>query len=916
MISTQFFSGEHEETVFFLLTCLMSCLDSACDVRDSAEIMSFICSCLSASLLHVKARLSESLTGDLRSLNSSELRLDSLLQMILPIFRRAFCILTSKSYCGPEEEICLKLLIYILREVISFHATFKQNSQNIESFEDGSLIAERASSQRIETGDDTDFFGGLDDAVFAGLDFGEADHDKPCEAEESLNLIVCKLLLESLDKAKPSGRFAIVSIASTDEMSTQGKMLVKKQYDFLSRCIIALAALDWSSSPQTPLLSKLLSVPGRFDSRADARDIAYFKNAAYAATSELCSLPRSVPQALDIARVYRQDLLCNAFEWVLDSDVLKNLPSSNLSSKASNQSPSAVKEHILYKKFQEGALSSLRNVADDIWRSCNSFGRLVDKLDRDCDNLDSKLGAWFVEYDLDIPSELPLRLRPSLEKELLDRFRLLRGIISKSALGSLAFSFETLASLMIASSSKQLMSLSQAVGKSRVNGDAAGDNYEYTKCLEVFVAYSELHVATLAWIIRQGSETSNREQIALLGHLLDHYLTPILQSKTPDIHRLLGKLLSLAASGLSNGSANAESWPTSRAILPTEEYAQAIVRRSREFLIFIAQEHLNGREMLSSGFFRSLLSFGTRNNGQSAWTIARSFCSTAYNVSSSEYVDTGPSTQRAINEYIAFVEKHKPITEERAKALLKLKQFALKTILVPKLCMERLDLKERAGVLHLLRYMLDMEQQESTFECRMDVNVLCSLVRGICTSIRLALVASVVDEDLVSVSYLVARSLMRLPATCVDGNAVGWLVDWCSSVASGKRSTEENSARTMQASYLWHFSSWLKDLGEIVVDRDELSAGRIRKYRDTLRSKHSSGDKVSWPAMDKGGPESTHEMTGLERKLFSEKENSGNVVNVYAKRRQPANSEEMRDWIPGESIRSVRRYLVDAKRAG
>jgi hypothetical protein len=507
---------------------------------------------------------------------------------------------------------------------------------------------------------------------------------------------------------------------------------------------------------------------------------------------------------------------------------------------------------------------------------------------------------------------------PSMEKEYLDRFRLFRGIAINSHSTS---AFEMMASTILHSTSGHMVALIKRFRiqeRCREEMDSA-ENYGHAKIIEEISSYIEFHVSIISWAFRERRHAVSGGPLRTWCRVCDDYFSPLLQGNHVDVVRVLTQIISCAGSVNENrGSSVAavDIAPTEGAVYH-DMIKEAILRRSREFMIEIAHEFSAGSTWRSSNFFRAMITAGTSNDDHAAWMISRSLCSKAYGLPPTEGAIKRSPLQSAIDDYLARVEKCHPLANEDARSLLLLKRHALKEVLIPRLGHERSPVRTKCGILRLLRLMLDTEHDEGKSvdpDTRLNAYTLCYLAKGVCLSLRAALSANCVDDELVSSSFLCARSLINLPATCVDHDAVGWLIHWCSSCATDCAASDF-SVMQSKAGYLWSFSRWLHDLGLFICDASAEASESIQTYRSSLRKPQDSGGKTSWPPMKKEGTDFAIRMREYDKVLFPDRENDQNITNVYAARRDTSNmNEAMEVWIPNTNVqRSMKSFVAEVR---
>jgi hypothetical protein len=911
-----------ESGLEFLVSCLVTCLDCASDSRHCVEITASISSCIGILLMNARR---------LNSVNPSRLlqraigRLTTLPNMIGHTLEKSFQLLVTASFCGPEEDICLMSLLSVLRGSLSW--TRCHDLKNVRDVdEEANALNPRVENGIVDQPQDDEFWGGLDDDLLASIDLATSGTDGGHHGSATGSLTgFCRLLSASLDQAKPSKRFEIVQSmvnASTPYvavLTASGRKLIANRSGPLCRCLAAILASEKNESSGTAaIVSQIWTAPVRFPVVKDHRDSDFQSSMARIISSELCNLALSSPLCRELVLRKQKEVLGNLLESLLDPKVLKKYPSCNLPRiKQNGGSLSEQKE-----------LSRLMKISDDMrktdefWNFCSAFGlALQGQENQTLNSRSSGTSALLLNPDSDLSllhKRRQIKMVPSMEKEYLDRFRIFRGIAINTHSAS---AFEMMASVVLHSTSGHMVALVKRFRiqeRCREEIDSA-ENYGRAKIIEEISAYIEFHVSIISWVFHERRHAVSGGPLRTWCRVCDDYFSPLLQGKHIDVVRVLTQIISCAASAHED-----RGWSVAAVdIAPAESAAyhdmikEAILRRSREFMIEIAQEFSTGNTWRSSNFFRAMISAGTSNDDRAAWMISRSFCSKAYTLPPTEGASKRSPLQGAIDDYLARVEKCHPLADEDTRSLLLLKRHALKEVLIPRLGHERSLVHTKCGILRLLRLMLDTEHDEgksADTDTRLNAYTLCYLAKGVCLSLRAALSTNCVDDELVSSSFLCARSLINLPATCVDHDAVGWLIHWCSSCATDCAASD-STVKQSKAGYLWSFSRWLNDLGLFICDASGEASESMQTYRNTLRKPQDPGDKKSWPPIKKEGTDSASRMREYEKVLFPDRENDQNITNIYASRRDTSNvNEAMEVWIPNTNVqRSVKSFVAEVR---
>lgn len=923
-VSDSVSNKEGEESgLEFLVSCLVTCLDCASDSRHCVEITASISSCIGIVLMNAR-RLNS--VNPSRFLQRTICRLGTHPSMIGHTLEKSFQLLVTASFCGPEEDICLMSLLSVLRGSLSW-----TRCNDLESNRDvngeACALNSREEDGIVDEPQEDEFWGGLDDDLLASIDLATSDagggHQK---SDPGALLGFCRLLSVSLDQAKPSKRFEIVQSmanAFTPDVATltaSGRKLAANRSKPLSRCLAAILASEKNeSSGTTAIVSQIWTAPVLFPVESDHRDSEFQSSIARTISSELCNLALSSPRCRELVLRKQKEVLGNLLETLLDPKVLKKYPSCNLPRiKQNGGSSSEQKELSRLMKISDGIRK-----ADEFWNFCSDFGLALQGQENETPNSRStEISALILDPDSDLSllhDRRQIKMVPSMEKEYLDRFRIFRGIAINTHSTS---TFEMMASVVLHSTSGHMVALIQRFRiqeRCREEMDSA-ENYGRAKIIEEISSYIEFHVSIISWIFHERRHAVSGGPSKAWCRVCDDYFSPLLQGKHIDVVRVLTQIISCAGpaqEGRRSSVAAVDITPTEPAAYH-DMITEAILRRSREFMIEIAHDFSAGDTWRSSNFFRAMIFAGTSNDDRAAWMISRSFCSKAYILPPTEGTLKRSPLQSAIDDYLARVEKCHPLADQDTRSLLLLKRHALKEVLIPRLSHERSLGHAKCGILRLLRLMLDTEHDEgksADTDTRLNAYTLCYLAKGLCLLLRAALSTNCVDDELVSSAFLCARSLINLPATCVDHDAVGWLIHWCSSCATDCAASD-STVKQSKAGYLWSFSRWLNDLGLFICEASgEAASESLHTYRNTLRKPQDPGDKTSWPPIKNEGTDFAGRMKEYGKVLFPDRENDQNINNVYASRRDTSNvNGAMEMWIPNTNVqRSVMSFVAEVK---
>jgi len=836
-----------------IFSCLSASLDCACDAKPSLEIATSI-ACLMGILLSRARQLMSCGLNDSMGLVACIQKLrKSILKLVLSPICRCCRVITSAASCGAVEDLCFASLLSLLRGVM--------------------LLAEPASEVQATMGtatvsttaDDDGMWGGLSDDVFASLDVGTARNEQLRGDTRATLSDVWDMLHDSIKQAEPSTRFLIVRPGQhgpgAETMTSQGKRLIADNICAVCRCLTAIAAFE-SGSRTDMLLSQFVSPLSSSNENEDRSDIDFRRSVAQCISSEmLASTSLRIKETL---QHNPEPVLWNLFEQLLDHILLEKLPSSNLNRIRARRGEDGEKKelHALMSIVKGEAKVSVKDAVEGLWGSCASFGQIVSDW-RAC------LGSLLKDLDPDLP-EYKNRLTPlSLEKECLDRFRLFRGIVSSSSVDGLR-----LATLVFTTTSNNLAQILEILRVQQLSPASRMDQKQ-ARLLELFSCYSNLHFALISWIFCKLSESNFDAARSLWARISEHYFSPIVRGEMLNIPATARYVLS----GAGAVARHSQHDPFITGVL-----SDNVFRRSCELMVCIAREYVRNGEVHPGALFTALVEAGIKRGGWISWSICQALCgSVDDSLSCQDKEDTESSPlQFEIDSYLWQYRDAFPLGRSDALALWKLKLYALKRVLVPKLCRIRTDATERHGILRQIQYMLTMESWEDTFagtRPRVGVQCLFSMLQGIRASVRMALTGETVNNNLVDLAYQCAITLVNLPTACIDDNGVGWLIDWtCPS--SGDGAQDEPS---LEPAYCWSFFSWLRVLGEIILEDDP---SLVRAELRSLSETGAGGSTVQGASRFQASWDNMMSLEGrvLHKNDQQEKGVANMVTNIYASR--------------------------------
>lgn len=815
--------GSSNETLLFLYSSLSSCLDYA---RDSSEVVTSIASFMGILLSRVRQLLLDD-NPEISQLKPSIQHFrDAVLDLTIPPFCRCLQAVTSAACCAGEDDFRVASLLSLLRSALLV-------AKSAASTEVGG----RSGGSAPPAGNE-DLWGGLDDDVFARLDIPGDGAQSPSEARQSLDSI-WEFLNGAVEQAKPSTRFVIVQHApGASGMSSQGKTLIGRHIGAVAATLAAIAAFEGGSRTDW-LVSRFISAAndGSLSAKESDDDSLYRKTVAQCISHELVSKAHSSGHVLNYLKSKPEPFVFTLFDQFLEISLLLKLPSCNLSRIRERSGKSGEKkEFASLIKLAEGG----KEAVNKLWSSCSSLGRIL-----------RKEGHWGLSdclqrNDPDLPEFRHALVNFSLEEECLNRFRLFRRVCSWSGVDG-----HQLFVLVFISSSIQLGKLQEMICNQERSqlGTSQTMSHRTAKLLELCSCYVEFHLSLISRIFRGLSKTGFDSVRLLWSRVCKSYLSPMVRKEALDIRAAAQRIVSPAAS-----ADDASRMPPD---LPniSKMCFDAVYRRLKDFIVCIAREFArNGGAADPGAFFLLLLSEGVKGTDENARDFSRAFtCNETFYEPDQEKPALLSPLYAEIKNYLADVDGACPLDADDGLALLKLKRFAVESILIPRLCHAATKKSEKRGIIRLLTHMLHLERREDAFvdstASRLHPRSLCSLAQGVRISVQATLSDRTVDDALTDLAFQCGKAAANLPTACVDKRGVGWLIDWSYCVVRG-----DSSDHSVELAYLWSFFCWLRAVGDTVQE----GSRKVEDLRTEMKSLTVGSKEIVASAQ-------TGEMSSLKR---------------------------------------------------
>jgi hypothetical protein len=911
----------------FVLSTLIACLDCICDLKYSPEAFSSIVICTFVVLNALDNVSSISNNGTLvvsiASTNRESLRNAVHIFTASQTLQRVFNTVLCSQASGFEADMCFQSVILAIRYVLKI---YPKNAST------ESAIPQVGTSGAAGMDED---FGEIDDAVLANLNLCiTSEGTKALEQDLEWIYSIFNVLVDAVLSSKPSSRNCIYpTLPSETELviSAQGMGLVSKNAELICAILAEVAATRWY--PSCPM-NTLWNVGSRFSCFDDQDDILYMKAVGICISRQLCRSYSSTT-VRNIMRDGGESALFNLLESMIDYKLLRKIPSCNLDRIRLNGGSSAEEQGFAELfDFKNGYPKRLKNRLDEIRSFCHDASHALFNGNESSDFSPTISTFRRVLLNFTVDAH-PVELVPSLEREMLDRFKLFQGLLFEARTQDTTItSFERLSALLLTSCSYELIHLLQRIGiQDQAHADVKHENYGCSKLFETVACLSELLVSLISETIRchgcLHTSKSSDDFMAMLRHICDHFACPLLDGRSLNLMTVLCEIVLYGSSFLKGVNPNLGR--IGNLVSPNfdlqrycELLRKSFTRRTRELVVAIASSTASEPKWKSSKLLNSILVAGTSNDVDAATFVAQCFCSREFYVT---FPDPMPGLlspiEHAINKQFAQMENTTPIGDHLATALHTLKRFALQDFAIPKLLKQGIDARSKVLLLRFIQCIFDHDRNErlqnrSCADLQFDVLLLCSLARVIGMSIRNILDSNTADDTLVSSLYTCARALMNLPASCLYPNSIGWLVDWA-------YPSPNMTSNTMHSNYLWYFCCWLRDFGSLILDTPDKT--HLRMLRDEAKMAEPASFWIPLGTNELSLSISRH-LIDLEQQIFPESGSTRDVMklnryktSVTVRSREThhdvtenASSVPLDEWEPSADVRyAVHQFIEKIK---
>ena len=817
---------ERFSAIRYSLSCLLTCIDVACDLDYKPEILSSV-SINAAFILRVLVNASQHFNGIAPQIG---IEMKALGHMILKanVIQRGFYKVLGASTSNLEDSPCFQHF------VIFTHISMKL------------FCSERAlelSLAPVEETQSSDTFDDIDDDVLANIDINQRGQRSMITKDyNEIAHSIYNMVINALEVSKPSTRTKIQSIDPgefTITISRQGMKLVDKHYNLLCKFIADILCRIWS--PTCPIEMPWNSMH-RFRDTDDQDNAQYFNDISKAITSNICRR-HDLVIVQDIVRGNIEPFIFNCLESIMNPKLLRKLPSCNLN--RIGKDGATVEEERGFSElldYRNGSLLGLNERLTEVRGFCDNLSRIL-LANHDVDGIphfNTSVGKILDAFSSDTQST---KLVPSLEREIFHRFILIRCLISKTAMGECDINmFERLsAHLLLICSTGLLYALEKIIILDQALLNVKGHMYGRSKLFETVACLVELHVnvvTTIVWCRIKNPQGVSWNFDILVRYIRDEFVLTMLGGKdvTPlaSIRSLVG-YCTLFLKGqqpiASRMGRNATSNFDMK--LYCDLYQNALVRRSRELVLSIDMNNIGSIASLLLSQLHATMDAGDNE----AAMLGRAFTTSSFygksNYSQFINVVCRSPLQIAIDEYYAKMEESEPLSAPQMKNLHDLKEYAISAVVVPILAGEYKQPIYAVNKMCLFRFLQSIlaacqeqvDRINTICDGRMfEVPLLCAIVKQIGLALRnevLYTSKNTVNESLVELMFTCGRSVLSLPAKLVDPKSIGWFVDWaCPSTTS---------TNTLHSNYIWYVCDWLRTLGDIILYRRTSELYNIRR---------------------------------------------------------------------------------------
>ncbi|KAL3911087.1 MAG: hypothetical protein SGILL_007420, partial [Bacillariaceae sp.] len=690
--------------------------------------------------------------------------------------------------------------------------------------------------------EDEAMWGGMDDAIFANLNLDVLNSSGSDQQKLQRNAFA-RYLSDAFECSKPSRRFAIIDSATAGsfdsiQLSSFGKHLISNEVGTVCDCLaMAVAAADDKET-----FSGISAIVSKWTQPIydETEDSEFYVKASKRLAIELCALAKTFRTCHDFVVGNASDLLVTVLSYLLDSRRLETLPSCNLDAIQASSGEAGLDRALTFldllndDSLQQSTNTSKRlrllqrrrkEKADEVWKLCTNFGSALcqDSLV----NLPQQvkaLGQILLKVDSDLSREIQTANNLiSLESEAFKVFRLLRSVISAASRSNdidPAFAENIAACLKY---------MDQTASGSSQDLD---QQFKRTTLNNLLTSFVEVFIATTAWTVREVGTNNGSEKWSNLRRILrDKLLSPVLRRQSHDATNALQEIVLSAKSLLHNNVTrewNATGIPGCGKYLGDALYP-CILRRSKQLLVAatLHDDMANIHNVLVEAVLVS-------KDDEEDFPLRQV---------ASPYESP---IQKDVDDYLDAVEAtiHTDVKDNSRDLVISSKRTFLSRYLLPMVCHKRLNIDKKRKLLKLLGSFLesnvtptvqlgvDIGQEQ---ECLADIDIVCTMIRGLTFALHQSLEQRHVDEDVATSIFVCATHLASM-SLVVDGTAQNVMQLSRGRIENtGEKSILDLSKSEVDAAYVWIFIQWLHSIGTSVASKDAEAIQDIPSLRERCR---------------------------------------------------------------------------------
>ena len=473
--------------ICYVLSCVMTCFDCACDMPRDTKTASIIqCHLATVATVILKpwspgAHRSgrwNVITNWFATKGWNAISKSNVLA-------RSFHRIVGNEVCGVEEDLSLQCLLVMIIKAAS-------------------LLSRRTPAE------------------------APADRRTP-ERTVPLTADTYELLETALQNSRPSARHSLSSLNTS--LSTQGMCILNKRFSLVCHSLASLADPVLHHNNIKSWLSKV-----RFAHRYD-EDENYRRKTSLALIRNLVLRQQSERSCSTIFDGAREEFLSCAFTEILDVTLLQKIPSCNLGRMTASATNSLAEQKAFEKLVSFGRGESRPAIqARESKRFIESMGHVFTELG------ETMVGGALISYGKggNTANEMPL----SLERECLETVLLVINIMDATAESQQIRYEQLVRSILWTCCWNMIEILVSADVQARANEDVDPEGCRRAQHFELFSCYCEVLVSVLAYAFYRANNDLSGDHVGVLSATTERLLSPVLSRHEPSLLSCLSSVLS------------------------------------------------------------------------------------------------------------------------------------------------------------------------------------------------------------------------------------------------------------------------------------------------------------------------------------------------------------------------------------